>query len=282
VAIGVAQLLRRDRGEDPVAISCDAIQVYQGLETLSGTPDSEQRERLEHRLLGIVPVEEEFSAGRFAELAHVEIDSLLGIGRRPIVVGGTGLYLRAALSELELRPPVDAAIRAEVEREISERGPAALHAEIRPEIRTGVHPNDRKRISRTVELQRAGVEPPRTHDQGGKLWTADLRRPTVLVGLTADSDELGERIDLRVEAMFAAGAQREAARAVELGASRTARAALGFEEFLRGDPEGVKRAHRAYARRQRTWLRRMEGVTAIDRSGRPAGEVAEEITGLLD
>jgi tRNA dimethylallyltransferase len=281
VAIGVAQLLRRDRGEDPVAISCDAIQVYQGLETLSGAPDSEQRERLEHRLLGIVPVEEEFSAGRFAELAHVEIDSLLGIGRRPIVVGGTGLYLRAALSELELRPPVDAAIRAEVEREISERGPAALHAEIRPEIRTGVHPNDRKRISRTVELQRAGVEPPRTHDRGGKLWTADLRQPTVLVGLTADSDELGERIDLRVDAMFAAGAQREAARAVELGASRTARAALGFEEFLRGDPEGVKRAHRAYARRQRTWLRRMEGVTVIDRSGRPAGEVAEEITGLL-
>src|SRR5881409_3426661 len=98
VAIATAERLR-GRGEDPVAVSCDALQVYRGLEVLTGAATEQERARLEHRLLGIADVTEEFSAGRFAELAHTEIDSLLALGRRPIVVGGTGLYLRAALSE---------------------------------------------------------------------------------------------------------------------------------------------------------------------------------------
>ena len=105
VAIELAKLLR-ERGEDPVAISCDAIQVYRGLEVLSGAATAAERVRLEHRLIGIARIDEEFSAGRFAKLAHAEIDALLGEGRRPIVVGGTGLYMRAALSDLDLRPPV--------------------------------------------------------------------------------------------------------------------------------------------------------------------------------
>ena len=105
VAIALAERLR-ERGEDPVAVNCDSIQVYRGLEILSGAASGDERERLEHRLLGVRPGHEEFSAGRFAELAHAEIDGLLDQGRRPIVVGGTGLYLRAALSELDLRPPV--------------------------------------------------------------------------------------------------------------------------------------------------------------------------------
>src|SRR3954465_15049010 len=94
VAIAVAEQLRR-RGEDPVAVNCDSIQVYRGLETLSGAATREEQARLEHRLLSFVEPGEEFSAGRYAEAAHQEIDSLLGVGRRPIVVGGTGLYLRA-------------------------------------------------------------------------------------------------------------------------------------------------------------------------------------------
>src|SRR5262245_13069655 len=97
VAIATADLLR-ERGEDPVAVNCDSIQVYRGLETLSGAATAAEQERLEHRLLSFVDPSEEFSAGRYAELAHREIDSLLNEGRRPIVVGGTGLYLRAALS----------------------------------------------------------------------------------------------------------------------------------------------------------------------------------------
>ena len=121
VAIEVADRLR-ERGEDPVAISCDSIQVYRGLEILSGSAGRDEQARLEHRLLGVVGVDEEFSAGRFAKLAHAEIDRLLAEGRRPIVVGGTGLYMRAALSELELRPPVPSAVRAEIEADLDRRG----------------------------------------------------------------------------------------------------------------------------------------------------------------
>jgi tRNA dimethylallyltransferase len=101
VAIALAELLR-ERGEEPVAISCDALQVYAGLETLTGVATAEERERLEHRLVGFVPVTEPFSVGDYMRLAHTEVDSALAAGRRPIVVGGTGLYLRAAIAELSL------------------------------------------------------------------------------------------------------------------------------------------------------------------------------------
>ncbi len=277
VAIAVADLLRR-QGEEPVAVSCDAIQVYRGLETLSGAATPEERSRLEHRLVGFVDVSGEFSAGQFASLAHAEIDQLLAEGRWPIVVGGTGLYLRAALADLELRPPVPASLRGEVEGEIAARGPEALHGELDPDIAATVHPRDRKRVARALELQRAGIAPPRGSEQ---LWTAKLRRPTVLVGLTIDREELGRRIEARIEEMVAAGAAEEARRAVEAGASRTARAALGFEELLTGDLEAVKRAHRAYARRQLTWMRKMAGVELIDRTGRDDASVAEQIVAGL-
>lgn len=92
----------RQRGESPVAISCDALQVYEGLETLTGAAGEEERQCLEHRLIGFVPVTEPFSVGDYMRLAHQEIDSALDAERRPIVVGGTGLYLRAAIAELSL------------------------------------------------------------------------------------------------------------------------------------------------------------------------------------
>jgi tRNA dimethylallyltransferase len=278
VAIAVAERLR-ERGEDPVAVNCDSIQVYRGLEVLSAAADQEQQKQLEHRLLSVVDPGEEFSAGRYAELAHAEIDSLLADGRRPIVVGGTGLYLRAALADLDLRPPVPEEIREEVERELSERGSVALHAELDPELAGGVDPNDRKRIARLTELVRAGIEPARGSDG---LWTAELRHPTLLVGLAMARGELGERIDARVDEMVTSAAADEARRAAATGASRTARAALGFEELLAGDPRGMKRAHRHYARRQLTWMRRMEDVVVVDRTGRDDADVAAEIVELLD
>jgi tRNA dimethylallyltransferase len=101
VAIALAELLR-ERGEDPVAISCDALQVYEGLGVLTGVAAASERERLEHRLVGFVPVTRPFSVGDYMRLAHAEIDRALESGRRPIVVGGTGLYLRAAVAELSL------------------------------------------------------------------------------------------------------------------------------------------------------------------------------------
>src|SRR4051794_41603147 len=96
VAIALADLLRAD-GEDPVAVSADALQVYAGLEILTGAATEAKRARLEHRLVGFLPVTQTFSAGAFARLAHAEIDELLAGARRPVLVGGTRPYLRAAL-----------------------------------------------------------------------------------------------------------------------------------------------------------------------------------------
>jgi tRNA dimethylallyltransferase len=101
IAIELAELLR-ERGEDPVAISCDALQVYEGLSVLTGVATVEEQARLEHKLVGFVSVTRPFSVGDYMPLAHAEIDRALEAGRRPIVVGGTGLYLRAALGELSL------------------------------------------------------------------------------------------------------------------------------------------------------------------------------------
>ncbi len=101
VAIALAERLR-ERGEDPVAVSCDALQVYEGLEVLTGVATAEEQEKLEHRLVGFVPLTQPFSVGDYMRLAHAEIDGLVAEGRRPIVVGGTGLYLRAAVAELSL------------------------------------------------------------------------------------------------------------------------------------------------------------------------------------
>ncbi len=102
VAIELAEFLR-ERGQDPVAVNCDALQVYEGLEVLTGAVTADEREKLEHRLLGFVPITSDFSVGDYMPLAHAEIDGALEAGRWPIVVGGTGLYLRAALAELSLQ-----------------------------------------------------------------------------------------------------------------------------------------------------------------------------------
>ena len=277
IAIELADRLR-EGGEDPVAVSCDAIQVYRGLELLSGAADSAQRRRLEHRLLGTVDPSEEFSAGRFAELARAEIDGLLDAGRRPIVVGGTGLYMRAALAELDLRPPVPKEVRDLVEAQIAELGPAAMHAELDPDVGERVHPNDRRRVSRALELQRAGLDPP---ERSNELWTARLRHATALIGIVVDRELLADRIDSRVDEMVAAGAIEEARRVNASDPSRTARSALGFDELIIGDVDGVKSAHRRYARRQMTWLRKMEGVAVIDRSRLDDCEAAEMALSLI-
>lgn len=281
VVLELADMLR-ERGLDPVAINCDAIQVYEGLETISGAAEPSDRERLEHRLIGFVPIENEFSAGRYGERAHQEIDGLLERGRPPILVGGTGLYLRAALAEIDFRPAVPEELRREVEAQVEERGPAAMHATLPAEFRDSIHPNDRKRIARTIELIRDGQTPARDHKGGGALWTAELRRPTLLIGLAEEDAPLVAKIDRRVERMAEEGAAEEARRAVEAGASRTVRAAIGFDEFLEGDLDRVKLLHRRYGRRQMTWMRRMDGVEVIDRTGLTNHEVAARILTLAD
>lgn len=222
VAVSLAELLR-ERGEDPVAISCDALQVYEGLETLTGVASAEEREKLEHELVSFVPVTERFNVGDYMPLAHAEIDEALSAGRRPIVVGGTGLYLRAALAELSL-------VKAPPESEDSE------------------------------------------------LWSPDTRHPTTIFGLDMDREVLYRRIDLRTEAIVAAGAREEVLRAEELGPSRTARVALGFDELLAGDVEAMKRRSRNYARRQLTWMRKVPNLHWIDRTNLSDAEVAARIS----
>jgi tRNA dimethylallyltransferase len=277
VAIALAQRLR-EAGEPPVAVSADALQVYVGLEILTGAATPPQRAQLEHRLLSFLPVDATFSAGEYAELAHAEIDGLLAAGRRPIVVGGTGLYLRAALTELSLRPGPAEGVRERWIAELEARGPAALHAILArraPWAAETIEPGDRQRIVRALELLDSGeLEPPSGESE---LWTADTRRSTLLIGLVMERDRLYEQIDARVDQMLADGVQEEVRRAKSAGASPTARKALGFDDLLAGDIEQMKRRTRNYARRQLTWMRKLAGVTVIDRTGRPAQDVADEI-----
>jgi len=281
VAIELADLLRA-RGEDPVAISADALQVYRGLETLSGAATQEEQARLEHRLVGIVPATDAFSVGEFMPLAHAEIDAALAVGRRPIVVGGTGLYLRAALTELDLYPPPPASVRARWTEEVERRGPEELHKELAeraPWAVEGIEPTDRSRIVRALELLEMGELEPREGES--QLWTEHTRRPTLLAGLTMDRNELYSRIDERVDAMVAAGAREEVERVEGAGASRTARKALGYEELLAGDIDAMKRRTRQYAKRQLTWMRKLAGVKTIDVTGREPADVASEIAAAL-
>jgi tRNA dimethylallyltransferase len=277
VAIALAEELRR-RGEDPVAVSADALQVYQGLEIITGVATAAEQRRLEHRLVSCIPLDATFSAGQYAQLAHAQIDELLESGRRPIVVGGTGLYLRAALTDLKLKPPPPEGARERWERELEQRGSAALHAELAaraPWAAATIDPNDRQRIVRALELDEAGeLEPP---DGPNQLWTSEMRRPTTLVGLVMEREALYARIDARVDEMVAAGAAEEVRHAHAGGASPGARQALGFAELLTGDVEGMKRRTRNYAKRQLTWMRKLPNVRIVDVTDRPPDAVANEI-----
>jgi tRNA dimethylallyltransferase len=282
VAIALAERLR-GRGEDPVAISADALQVYRGLETLTCAATAEERERLEHRLLSFVAVGETFSAGEFALRAHAEIDAALAAARRPIVVGGTGLYLQAALTDLELRPAPEPGLRARLEAELAARGPAPLHAELAaraPAVAARIEPGDRSRVVRALELLAMGEEPAPAGEDS-RLWTAELRHPTLLCGLVMERAKLYARIDARVEEMVAAGAVDEVRRAEAAGASRTARMAVGFEELLRGDVQAMKRRTRNYAKRQLTWMRKLPGVRIVDVTERSPERLAGELEAAL-
>jgi tRNA dimethylallyltransferase len=200
------------------------------------------------------------------------------------VVGGTGLYLRAALAELDLRPPAAAGVRERWHGELTARGPAALHAllaERAPAAAGGIAPSDGRRIVRALELLDGGVAPPPPAGGDSQLWTTDTRHPTLLAGLVMDRTALAQRIDRRVEAMAAAGAREEVRRAAALGASATARQALGFEELLAGDLEAMKTRTRRYAKRQLTWMRKLSGIHIIDVTGRGAEDVAEELHGMI-
>lgn len=282
IAIELAELLRA-RGEQAVAVSADAFQVYEGLDALTAKPSAEEVARLEHRLISFVPVSETFSVAQFAERAHAEIDGLVEQGYRPIVVGGTGLYLRAALTDLDLKPPPEPGLREEIEQELLELGLKALHSQLPSDTADAVNPRDRKRIVRALELERMGEEPYTSSDQ---LWSTELRRPAVVFGVAMDRDALAARISERVDRMLAGDLVVEVELAIERGASKTARKAIGFgeaEAVLGGEltreqaADRIKRRHRQYARRQLTWMKKLSGVTVLDRTKLGAAEAAASI-----
>jgi tRNA dimethylallyltransferase len=264
----VAGLLRDQVGAE--VISADSAAVYSDIPVLTAAPGYPAR------LVGVVPLSEDVSVARYQELAHAAIDEV----DTPLVVGGTGLYFRAALAELSIPPR---GRREHWQGEVDRLGAEAAHtllAERDPAAAARVHPNDRRRVVRALELAEAGHSLAPADD---RLWTEETRHPTTVVALDLPLEELDRRIAERTRAMAAAGAAEEAARAWARPLSETARKVLGLEEFatLPVD-EAVERVTVAtgrLARYQRKWLRRMPGVVTLD-ANRPPEEIAADIVAL--
>ena len=258
-------------------VSADALQVYRGLPILTNQPSQPVR------MVGIWPLDREASVGDYAPLAHAAVDEILADGRTPVVVGGTGLYLRAALAELSLPPAPAEGARERWERFYDERGAAAAHEhleELDPAAAAAVHANDRRRVVRALELAEAGASLAPGED---RLWSDETRHPTLIVGLDVPKEILERRIEERTRAMFAAGVQEEVRRALEGPISITARQALGLEEVATLPREEAIAAivvrTRGYAAYQRKWMRRIPGIAMVD-ADRPPGEIADDVVAL--
>ncbi len=279
VAVAAARALRA-RGQDPVAIGVDALQVYDGIPLLTAQPSTEERAELEHRLVGFVPLTEPWSVAQHTERAHQEIDAALAAGRVPIVVGGTGLYLRSALTELSLAPPPGQGVREQLlARAQTPEALEALHAELEtldPVSAALIDPTDRTRVVRAHELLAAGGSFA-TSSGKGQLWTEDTRVPTVLTGLTMERAALRKRAGERMRAMIDAGVIDEVHAAADAGIGKTAAAAVGFDELFYGDIERAITKTRQLAKRQETWMRRLGGAKIIDVTGKAPDEVAAGI-----
>jgi tRNA dimethylallyltransferase len=255
-------------------VSADAMQVYRGLPILTNQSPHPAR------LVGIWPLEHEASVGEYQALAHAAVDEALAAGRTPVVAGGTGLYLRAALAELELPPPPRPGVRkrweALYDREGGERAHALL-AERDPATAAAVHPNDRRRVVRALEVNEVGGS---LRPRRDRLWTRETRHPTLVFGLDVPRDVLARRIERRACSMFERGVEDEVARALAGPISSTAEHVHGLREIAELPREEAYDAlvttTRRYAAYQRKWMRRIPAIVTLpaDRAG---DEVADEI-----
>jgi tRNA dimethylallyltransferase len=258
-------------------VSADAMQVYRGLPILTNQSDAPTR------LVAMWPLDHEGSLAEYQRLAHAAIDEILADGRTPVVVGGTGLYLRAALADLEVPPAPAPGAREHYERLYDRFGAEKAHellTEQDPGTAENVHPNDRRRVVRALELAEAGWSlKPRPE----RLWSGDTRHPTSIFGLDVPRDEIARRIDERTRAMFERGVEDEVRRALEEQISETAWQIHGLRDIAELPRElAVERLNtrtRRYAAYQRKWMRRIPGLVPVA-ADHPPDETAAEILSL--
>jgi tRNA dimethylallyltransferase len=270
VARHVADELRTD------VVSADALQVYRGLPILTNQPAEQTM------LVGIRDLVESMSVGEYAELAHESIDDLVRRRGTAVVAGGTGLYLRAALADLEIPPAMPASERRRTEAlyDADPEGAYARLGELDAAAVRMMHVNDRRRVVRALELASAGstLVPP-----ADRLWSDTTRRPTVIVGLELPTPELDRRIAARTDEMIQRGVVEEARRAVRDSISHTAEKALGLRELATLPVDEAREAivtrTRRYAGYQRKWMRRIPGIVLVD-ADRPVDEIADDILAL--
>ena len=267
----VAETIADRFGTD--VVSCDALQVYRGLPILTNQPGRPTA------LVAIRELSEAMSVGAYATLAHAAIDERVARSGTAVASGGTGLYLRAALADLDLPPEADADVRERILAEV-DAGPALAHdrlAALDPRAAEVVHVNDTRRLVRALELAEVGRSLVPSDD---RLWGSATRHPTLIIGLDVPADELERRIVARTDAMFAQGVVEEVRAALAAGVSPTAAKALGLTEIATL-PEAEARDRivirtRRYAAYQRKWLRRIPGLVSVDGTRSPE-EVADAV-----
>jgi tRNA dimethylallyltransferase len=257
-------------------INTDSMQLYRGMDIGTAKLTLAERGGVPHHLLDVWDVTEAASVAEYQRLARAEMDRLLAAGRTPVLVGGSGLYVRAAIDEMEF-PGTDPAVRARLEAELAERGSGALHARLAtldPGAAGAILPSNGRRIVRALEVI----------EITGKPFTANLPGhtavyPAVQIGVQVPRPELDRRIELRVDHMWQAGLLDEVRELEKVGLREglTAPRALGYQQVLgyfAGDctedearAETV-RATRRFARRQESWFRRDDRIHWLER---PAG-----------
>jgi tRNA dimethylallyltransferase len=252
-------------------VSCDSLQVYRGFDVGSAKPTLEERRRVPHHLVDVVDPGEPFSAADYARRGRAALASIRERGAAPIVVGGTGLYLRALLHGLFAGPSRDEALRARLEAMAARHGQARLHrwlARVDPDSAARIEPADRIRVVRALEVFHKTGRPLSGHHRAGAepLRGFDVR----LLGLAPSRESLRAAVETRTQRMLAEGLVEETRRLIErygpelrplqsIGyrqAAAVVRGALGVEEARR---DIVKETMR-YAKRQMTWFRHQEQV----------------------
>jgi tRNA dimethylallyltransferase len=270
-------------------VSADSMQVYQGLPVLTAQPPPELLDRIPHHLVGIWPVTHAGSVGEYETLAHAAIDDVRARGRLAIVAGGTGLYLRAALAELGLPPPVSAELREAVGRRYDADGPEAAHALLTardPAAAARVHPHDRRRVVRALELAEVGAS---LRPDDDRLWSERTRHPTRIVVLQWDPERLRQRIAQRTWAMLRGGAVEEVRRVLADGPppSATADRLHGLDDIrehllgrltLEACAARLTLRVQQYARRQRIWARKLPHAVPLDGTLQPEELAARILT----